>query len=101
MDGIKEFKKIYQGKLALQVMFVKDNIKDAALIAEFAKKLRPYEVQINTPLRPAAVKALSERELSKIKKYFIGLNCRYVYDSKKRRIISLNKKNAKKRHPEL
>jgi wyosine [tRNA(Phe)-imidazoG37] synthetase (radical SAM superfamily) len=101
LGGIKEFKKNYPDKLALQVMFVEDNIKDAALIAEFARDLRPFEVEINTPLRPSGVKALSEKELSKIKKYFIGLNCRYVYGTKKRRIISLNKKNAKKRHPEL
>jgi len=101
LAGIRKFKEIYPGKLALQVMFIEDNIEDAANIAEFARDVRPFEVQINTPLRPSGVKALSPDELTKINKYFYGLNCRYVYDKKKRPILPLDKKDAKKRHPEL
>jgi wyosine [tRNA(Phe)-imidazoG37] synthetase (radical SAM superfamily) len=56
LDGIKEFRKEYQGKLALQIMFVEENKKYALEIAQIAKEINPDEVQLNTPLRPCKSK---------------------------------------------
>lgn len=96
--ALKEFKKKFKGKLALQVMFVKENKKDAQDIASLAREINPDEVQINTPLRPSKTKPLSRKEIFFLKKYFRGLKVRSVYDEKKSgfKPICL-KKNLEKR----
>jgi len=86
IKAIKEFKRDYKGKLALQMMFVKENEKYAGKLAKLAKEIGPDEVQINTPLRPCAVKPLSKDKINKIKKHFKGLNVVSVYE-KKRKIV--------------
>ncbi len=100
LSGIKEFKKDYRGKLALQIMFVKNNANQAAQIAQMAKEINPQEVQLNTPLRPSSSKPLSERELEEIEKEFIlrEINCKTVYKTKKEKIMPLDVENTEKRH---
>jgi wyosine [tRNA(Phe)-imidazoG37] synthetase (radical SAM superfamily) len=84
LKGIKEFKRHFQGKLALQIMFMKENVQYAGEIACIAKDIRPDEIQINTPLRPCGVEPLGREELSKIKDLFGGLTAISVYESRKR-----------------
>jgi len=92
LEGIKEFRKSYQGKLALQIMFTplevrtkgaavtsgnllltgfidknKDNIQKLIYLTNYVK---PDEVQINTPLRPCNIKPLSKEAILKIKETF-------------------------------
>jgi wyosine [tRNA(Phe)-imidazoG37] synthetase (radical SAM superfamily) len=81
---IKEFKQHFRGKLALQIMFMKENVQYAGEIACIAKDIRPDEIQINTPLRPCGVEPLGREELSKIKDLFGGLNAISVYESQKK-----------------
>jgi wyosine [tRNA(Phe)-imidazoG37] synthetase (radical SAM superfamily) len=59
--GIRRFRDEFQGKLALQMMFVgqspllrcrRDHAEE---MAEIARDLSPDEVQLNTPLRPSPV----------------------------------------------
>ena len=80
--GIKAFKKEFEGKLALQVMFVKQNKNFSKEIAELAREIEPEEVQINTPLRPCGVKPLSPKEIDKIEGDFYELNVISVYKNK-------------------
>jgi wyosine [tRNA(Phe)-imidazoG37] synthetase (radical SAM superfamily) len=101
MKDIEEFSKVYKGKLDLQIMFIRENIKEASLLADFARKIGFYEVQINTPLRPSASQPLSKQEILKIKKYFSGVNVVCVYDKKNKSVTPLNKKNTIKRHPKV
>ncbi|MBP7089055.1 MAG: radical SAM protein [Candidatus Omnitrophica bacterium] len=82
--AIKKFKNIYKGKLALQIMFMPENKIYAKEIAQIAKEISPDEVQINTPLRPSGVKALSKKEIDRIKEYFKGLNTVLVYEAIKK-----------------
>lgn len=82
VQGIKNFKKIFEGKLALQIMFVEKNKSDAKGIAKVAREIKPDEVQINTPLRSCKVNPLSEVELKKIEQEFKGLNVINVYEYK-------------------
>ncbi|MBN2755360.1 MAG: radical SAM protein [Candidatus Goldbacteria bacterium] len=83
IQSLKAFRKKYKGRLALQIMFIKDN-KDSALeIAKIAKKIGADEIQINTPLRPCAVKPLSREEIEDICRVFKGMNTINVYDSHK------------------
>jgi wyosine [tRNA(Phe)-imidazoG37] synthetase (radical SAM superfamily) len=86
LDGIKEFRRSYQGKLALQIMFIdrnKDNIQKFIYLINYIK---PDEVQVNTPLRPCNIKPLTKEEVLKIKDYFISackaINVVSVYDER-------------------
>lgn len=84
IGGIKEFKKQFRGKLALQIMFMENSVQYAEGIAKIAKEIHPDEIQINTPLRPCGVEPLKREELSKIKDLFDGLNAISVYESRKK-----------------
>jgi wyosine [tRNA(Phe)-imidazoG37] synthetase (radical SAM superfamily) len=95
--GIKKFRKHFMGKLALQVMFIQDNIKDAEAIASIARNINPDEVQLNTPLRPCGIKPLQEEELSEIKRSFKGLNAISVYESRKKYVQPISDADTLKR----
>ncbi|MFA4991417.1 MAG: radical SAM protein [Candidatus Omnitrophota bacterium] len=98
INGIKEFRAFYKGRLALQVMFVGKNKDSAAEIAGFAKKLGIGEVQINTPLRECGERPLSKEEIKEIKKYFKGMTAVSVYDVRKKKVRALDDNGLKKRH---
>lgn len=68
--GIKQFRKEYLGKLALQIMLVKENKEYIKDIVYFANFIGPDEIQLNTPLRPCNVKPLSKEEVFNLKKEF-------------------------------
>ncbi len=70
LEGLKSFKMIFKGHLALQVMFVKSNAGCAEEIAKRALLIGPDEIEINTPLRACAVKPLPPEELEEITKKF-------------------------------
>ena len=81
--GIKEFRRDFNGKFALQIMFINENNNYANKLAQLAIEIKPDEVQINTPLRPCVIKPLPKNELNKIEKKFIGLKTISVYNSPK------------------
>ena len=80
MKGMRAFRKKFKGKFALQIMFMEENLGHARAIAALAKKIDPDEVQINTPLRPSATKPLTRKQMSAIKRAFLGLRTICVYD---------------------
>jgi wyosine [tRNA(Phe)-imidazoG37] synthetase (radical SAM superfamily) len=84
VSGIKEFKKRYKGRLCLQIMFVKNNIKHAENIAAIARLINPDTVHLNTPLRPSGEEAISKKDMERVKMYFRGLDVISVYDNTKR-----------------
>ncbi|MBW2984001.1 radical SAM protein [Candidatus Woesearchaeota archaeon] len=90
LKGLKEFRKGFKGKLALQMMFIGKNKNYAAELAKLAREIKPDEVQINTPLRPCAEKPLSRKELKKIKSKFKGLNVVSVYEAKRPKVKILS-----------
>ena len=95
--AIKDFRKAYEGKLALQIMFIEQNKAFASEIAEIAKEIKPDEVQINTPLRPCAVKPLLLAELKFIKSYFTGLRVISVYEAEKSKVEPVSHEDTLKR----
>ena len=97
IEGIKKFLRNYRGKLALQIMFVKENEKYAKEIAQIAKTIGADEVQLNTPLRPCAVKPLSKKKMKEIEKHFKGLNAISVYKSARKKVKPVSKKDTLKR----
>ena len=86
LNSIKEFREIYQGKLALQIMFIGNNKQDINKFIYFTNYIKPDEVQINTPLRLCKIKPLAKEEIIKIKDHFRsvgnGINLVSVYDRK-------------------
>ncbi len=80
VKGLCAFRKKFSGKLALQIMFMQENIMHAKDIAEIAKKIDPDEVQINTPLRPCAIKPLTKKQMDVIKRAFLDFKTVSVYD---------------------
>jgi len=98
IQGIKEFRKNYRGKFALQIMFIDSNKGHVQEIVEIAKDLAPDEVQINTPLRKCAVNPLTEKEIRQIMSAFKGFKRTIsVYDSEKPSVIPIDIKEVRKR----
>ncbi|MFH1898771.1 MAG: radical SAM protein [Candidatus Desantisbacteria bacterium] len=79
-QGIKRFRQKYQGRLALQMMFIHENKEAARKMADLAFEIKPDEVQINTPLRPCGVSPLSMEEIIRIRECFQGLSTISAYD---------------------
>ncbi len=101
LDGIKSFRTKYKGKLALQMMFVEDNKAYTKEMADLAREIRPDEVQINTPLRPCAVKPLNQADIAEIVGQFKGLNVVSVYSSDKPNVRVLDIDEVHRRRPVL
>ncbi len=68
--AIGSFRERFKGKLALQVMLIDENIESVAELADVARRLNPDEIQLNTALRPCAVRALERVEIEWAKKFF-------------------------------
>jgi len=96
LKGIKKFRAGFKGKLGLQIMFIKENKDCAKEMAGLAKELQPDEIQLNTPLRPCAVKPLSKKEMEQIKSHFIRIcadkiKITGVYDAVRKNVTPINK----------
>ncbi len=70
VEGLAEFRKIYRGRLVLQMMFIAANHGYTLEMASLAERLQPDEIQINTPLRLSGIFPLSAPELRRTTEYF-------------------------------
>lgn len=103
LGGIRQFRRELSGVLALQMMFIEANRNSAPALAALAAEISPDEVQLNTPLRPCAVKPLEREAMMEIKAAFDCIKGRVivVYDSPKSPASPLNMKETLKRRPQL
>ncbi len=101
LKGIRQFRKEFRGKLALQVMFMRRNKGLAPEVARLAKTIRPDEVQICTPTRPAAAGALSRSEMQKIKRYFSGMKAITPYQARRKKVRPINRKDTMRRRGKI
>lgn len=102
VEGIKTMNREFNGKFALQMMFMAENKTYAEQMADLAREIKPDEVQINTPLRPCDVAPLPEKELDAIEQTFSGLHTISVYHSSKPKTDPLDKVELfKRRRTEL
>ena len=83
VTGLKKFRKEFDGRFAIEVMFVPENKNFSDEIAEFVGTIEPDEVQINTPLRKSPATPLTQEELKKVEKSFQDINYRSVYGAKR------------------
>lgn len=98
LQGIKSFRNSYQGKLAIQIMFVEENKKYAERIAYIVREINADEIQINTPLRPSSARPLDQEGIRMIKSYFAGMPAVTVYEQDRKETIPLDKKATIRRH---
>lgn len=98
VGGIKSFRRHYRGVLALQMMFVRENLADAARLARLARKIKADEVQLNTPLRPSEATPLSRGQMQQLKKtVFQGLPVITVYERRKTPVRPISRAATLKR----
>jgi len=101
-DGIRLFRDQYRGKLALQVMFIEANKDYASEIAALARHISPDEVQINTPLRPCAVRPLPPKNIAEVQREFSNFESFVtVYQARKYKALPLNLAETLRRRPNL
>jgi wyosine [tRNA(Phe)-imidazoG37] synthetase (radical SAM superfamily) len=101
LQAIKLFREEYDGKLALQMMFMEANKGYAKEMAALATRLSPDEVQLNTPLRPCPITPLSPQEMAMVEGEFAGLNAIGVYESPKPEVVPLNLEETLRRRIRL
>lgn len=102
IHGLKDFRRLYQGHLALQIMFIRKNQKFAEAIAKIVFKIHPDEVEINTPLRECAVAPLDPKAIQEITNVFQkvcgkAFTIRHVYEHKRKPIHPICKYATEKR----
>jgi len=101
LQGIIRFRSEFSGKLAVQMMFIEANKDYAPEMVRIAEQLSPDEVQLNTPLRPCAVKPLPPEDISAIRQAFSRFrNVLTAYEATKPEVAPLNLKEMRRRRPE-
>jgi wyosine [tRNA(Phe)-imidazoG37] synthetase (radical SAM superfamily) len=102
VKGIRRFRDEYRGKLALQIMFIEANKDYASEIAALARQISPDEVQINTPLRPCAVRPLPPKNIAKVQREFTNFESVVtVYEARKYKVLPLDWAETLRRRPKL
>jgi len=99
VQAISLFRAEYEGKLALDMMFVRANKGLATEMAALAGRLAPDEVQINTPTRPCAVAPLTPDELAAIRAEFKELRVLTVYEATPPAVAPLDVGETLRRRP--
>jgi len=98
IKGIMDFRAVFKGKLALQIMLVEENIKNVHQMADIARRICANEVQLDTPLRPSAVKPLERQRLQWAKKYFEDMPVITVYDAPLKEFTPIDERATMERH---
>jgi len=96
VKGLRDFRAGYKGKLALQIMFIEENKAYARELAQIAREINVFQVQINTPLRPCGVRPLGKEGLDIIKKYFEGMNICSPYEAERKKVDSFSRGDTSK-----
>jgi wyosine [tRNA(Phe)-imidazoG37] synthetase (radical SAM superfamily) len=100
LEGLEVFRARFKGKLCLQIMFIGKNKNSATDIGKVAKSLLPHEIQLNTPLRPCAVKPLSPSQMSSVRTRFGDPgNVITVYEASRPAVSPLDSHNTLRRRP--
>ncbi len=87
IDGLVKFRKLFKGKIFLEIMFIKgfnDSKEEIVALKNVINKIKPDKIQLNTVVRPPSeeyARPLTLEELKRIKK-IIGGNCEIVAEFK-------------------
>ena len=80
IDGLLQFREMYTGQFALQIMLMEENFDQVIDLSHIARLIDPDEVQLNTPTRPCGIQPLDAAKIEEAKSYFNGLQVSGVYD---------------------
>jgi wyosine [tRNA(Phe)-imidazoG37] synthetase (radical SAM superfamily) len=98
IEGLKEFRKEYKGKVWLEIMLVKgfnDHAEEINRLKEVLDDIQPDKIQLNTVIRPpseAGVEPISQARLREIQAIF-GANCEIIGTYEKHRMGEEKKSN--------
>ncbi|MBF0503573.1 MAG: radical SAM protein [Candidatus Omnitrophica bacterium] len=98
VEGIKDFRRTFKGKLALQIMLIDDNFENIRQIAQVARSIGADEVELDTPLRPCGVKPLNRELMQKAKTLFADMPVVSVYDLPHKEYTPMDERATIKRH---
>ena len=79
-------------------MLVDQNIENIQQIAEISRRLGADEIQLDTPLRPSAVKPLERQRVQWAKKFFEDMPVVSVFDAPLQEYTPMDEKATMKRH---
>jgi len=96
-DGLIALRKQYQGRLALQIMFVDENRDFAPELARLARQIGADEVQVNTPLRPGGKRPLDRIDIVGVVNCFRDLSVRCVYEEPRKDVAPISPDEVVKR----
>jgi wyosine [tRNA(Phe)-imidazoG37] synthetase (radical SAM superfamily) len=75
IDGLKRFRKLYRGRIWLEIMLIKgfnDNAEELLRMRNAISEIQPDRVHLNTVVRPPSLisaKPLNREEMAAVKKY--------------------------------
>jgi wyosine [tRNA(Phe)-imidazoG37] synthetase (radical SAM superfamily) len=98
IHGIMDFRESFKGKLALQIMLVEKNIENIRQIAKVSRRLGANEIQLDTPLRPGAVKPLERQRVQWAKKFFEDMPVVSVFDAPLQKYKPIDERATMNRH---
>jgi wyosine [tRNA(Phe)-imidazoG37] synthetase (radical SAM superfamily) len=98
IHGMIDFRESFKGKLALQIMLVDQNIENIRQIAKVSRRIGADEIQLDTPLRPGAVKPLERQRVQWAKKFFEGMPVVSVFDAPLQEYTPMDERATMKRH---
>jgi wyosine [tRNA(Phe)-imidazoG37] synthetase (radical SAM superfamily) len=102
VNGVRAFRDEYNGRLALQIMFIEANKDHGKDMASLARQISPDEVQINTPLRPCPVRPLPPESLTEIQSQFTNLrDVVSVYEAPKPEVMPIDLAETLRRRPKI
>jgi wyosine [tRNA(Phe)-imidazoG37] synthetase (radical SAM superfamily) len=99
VKGIYAFRQEFDGRLALQMMFINANRQRADEMATLARSLSPDEVQLNTPLRTSPAPPLKRAAMAEIERAFSGLPAISVYGARPPKVRALDRAEMRRRRP--
>jgi wyosine [tRNA(Phe)-imidazoG37] synthetase (radical SAM superfamily) len=100
LQGLQLFRFEYKGKLALDIMLNDMNKGSGYKLQMNARYPLPDQVQLNTPLRPCAIKPLPVAELETLRKsWFWDHKTLTVYEAKRPEVSPMDVEETEKRHP--
>ena len=100
LQGLQLFRFEYKGKLALDIMLTDMNKGSGYKLQMNARFALPDQVQLNTPLRPCAIKPVPAAELGIFRKnWFWDRNPLTVYTAKRPEVSPIDVEETERRHP--
>ncbi|MFC1546789.1 radical SAM protein [bacterium] len=99
VEGLTAFRRMFDGELKLQIMFVHANMDTVHDMISLVRLISPASVEINTPLRPSHEKSLDKEKIMDIKTEFKvlekdGIKILSVYDQPLKKMTAVDRYNT-------